>query len=439
MKRVFEKLKPVLLLLSMSLVSFGIVWVVNQFKKEPIDTEIQSNYEISKNLQAQVENVIDTSQPEKIGEVRIVNSNTNIQTTGEILGEENVSCGSAINIESQSICYRAQENEGLVDYQDGTRSGDKVSKESEIKLVSVTVPLELFSGMEVADSNRKITSETPTYKAAGEQVDDITANAELPPGNQIDTYKDSTEDKPFTTSYSVGRGTDTSADISEEGKIGVNSKLENQCDSEEYNNKSNVTPTKSNARSEFMLDTYRYPNEKKVEEEQLEVIEQCNESKDKFIAWDTDLKGCYDSLWSRAISFIQTFDDLFWNKCLIDEEECVSVEDIVIIMASPFGSDEACGETGVCTNSYMDRRNKIAQSPSADTSGKTYYTTDCGVIIEGKSYTVKCAWDMSHLYKELKVSEFDDIPNVESTPTPEEYNNFLQNNVKGKRNNPIPL
>ncbi len=434
MKSIIKKLKPIFLLLSMALVSFTIVSVVNQFKKSYAKTVIQHN-EISLNTISPSVTDLDTSEPNKIGTLQIINQKTSSEE-GEVLGQS-VSCGSAINIESQSICYRS--GAGTVDYQNGTRSGNQVSKDSEIKLVSVTVPLELFSGMEVADSNRKITSKTPTYKAAGEQIDDLTANSELPPRKQINKYKDSSEDQPFTTSYSVGHGSDASAEISEEGKIGVDSKLTNQCDSEIYNNKSNVTPTKSNARSEFMLDMYRYPNERKTEEIQDEVIEQCNETADKFITWDTTLKGCHDSLWSRAISFIQTFDDVFWNKCLLDQEECVSVEDIVIIMASPFGSDEACGENGVCTNSYMDRRNKIIQAPSADTSGKTYYTTECGVIIEGKSYTVKCAWDMTHLYKELKVSEFDDIPNVESTPSAEQYNNFLQNSVRGKRNNPIPL
>ena len=58
-------------------------------------------------------------------------------------------------------------------YEAGKVISQSLRKDSEIVLVSVTVPLELFSGMEVADSNRKITTETPTYKAAGEQIDDL--------------------------------------------------------------------------------------------------------------------------------------------------------------------------------------------------------------------------------------------------------------------------
>ena len=46
---------------------------------------------------------------------------------------------------------------------------------------------------------------------------------------------------------------------------------------------------------------------------------------------------------------------------------------------------------------------------------------------------------MSHLYRELEVSKYDDIPNVESTPTSGEYNEFLQTQVKGKRTEAIPL
>jgi len=75
----------------------------------------------------------------------------------------------------------------------------------------------------------------------------------------------------------------------------------------------------------------------------------------------------------------------------------------------------------------MNTRNKIALSPddSSSYSDKVYYTTACKVIIEGKIYTVKCAWDMSHLYKERKLSEYDDLPDVESTPSSEAYNEFL--------------
>ncbi len=428
MKKVIEKIKPILLLLGMSLMCVLMVFVVNQFKKEPEIKEVTAQEALA-NTQVQTES-LDTSKPE---EVKVSTQ----QAENKVLGETFSCGGNAVNIESEAVCV--QSGSGSVDYKWGKRTGTLVEKDSEIYLVSVTVPLELFSGMEVADSNRKITTETPTYKAAGEQIDDITANSQLPPKKQIDEYKPSDEDKPFTTDYSVEAQPGGERQVAEEGKVGVDKKLTNECDGEEYNNKSNVTPTKSNGRAELMYDTYRYPNEKKLQEQEKRTIESCEKNNDVFIEWETSFKGCHISLSRRIISYFKSIADDLWNECLFNQEGCVYAEDIVLIMASPFGPDDGCDESGACTNAYMNRRNNAVKPPSTTSSSKTYYTTDCTVKIDGRDFGVKCAWDMSHLYKELEVSKYDDIPNVESTPTPGEYNEFLQTQVKGKRTEAIPL
>ncbi len=429
MKGVPEKIKPIILLLSMSLVCIGMVFIVNQFKKEPEVKEIKAQEAA---VNGTVETIsIDTSKPE---EVRVSSK----QTDKEVLGQTFSCGGNAVHIASQSTCVR--DGSGTVDYKRNvTRTGTMVKKDAAIELISVTVPLELFSGMEVADSNRKITTETPTYKAAGEQIDDITANSQLPPRTQVDEYKPSDEDKPFTTDYSTGVKEGGGTEISDTGRVGVDKKLTNECDSEEYNNKSNVTPTKSNGRSELMYDTYRYPNEKKLQEQEQKTVESCNEGYNTFIEWDSTFDGCHISFGARFISFFKDIPDRLWDECLLNQEGCVDVKDIVLIMASPFGPDDGCDENGACTNAYMTRRNHAMQAPGSTSSGKTYYTTNCDVRIDGVVHTVKCAWDMSHLYKELEVSKYDDIPNIESTPTPGEYNEFLQTQVKGKRKEAIPL
>lgn len=425
MQNIINKLKPIFLLLSLTIVCIAFVLIINLFKKEPIKINIE-NKEALLVQYIKEDDSVNNLEPEKIGELVLLEKASTSQ--GSVLAASS-SCGNAIEILSETMCYKS--GSGSLDFETGLRTGTKVRKDSEIVLVSVTVPLELFSGMEVADSNRKITTETPTYKAAGEQIDDLSANVALPPRKQIDTYKDSSEDTPFTTDYSVGRGSSADAEISEEGKIGVNSKLPNQCEGEEYNNKSNVTPTKSNGRAELMVGQYRYPNEQ-VKPETVD-IQVCDESKDKFIEWDTSLKGCHTSIFTRVLAFFQTIGDAKWNDCLNDADSCFYAEDIVLIMASPFGSTKDCYENGVCTNAYMNKRNAIVTPPTTKASGKTYYTTPCEVAIEGKNFQVKCVWDMTHLYKELEVNKFDDAPNVESTPSPAAYNNFLQNEIKGRR------
>ena len=177
MKKVIEKIKPILLLLGMSLICVLIVFVVNQFKKEPEIKEVTAQEALA-NTQVQTESH-DTSKPE---EVKVSTQ----QAENKVLGETFSCGGNSVHIASESTCIR--NGSGPVDYKTGRRTGTLVRKDAKIELVSVTVPLELFSGMEVADSNRKITTDTPTYKAAGEQIDDITANSQLPPKKQIDEY-----------------------------------------------------------------------------------------------------------------------------------------------------------------------------------------------------------------------------------------------------------
>jgi len=437
MKKIFEKIKPILLLAGMSLVSFVSVWVVSKIRTVFNQDMVQEKqaYVLNEPRDSTVElETIDLSQPEKIEELEKEIAESGLSEE-EVLGSEKYRCeADSMEIESESVCYRNTTDN--IDYNERKKEGTVVNRESTVELVKVTVPLDLYSGMVVADSNRKITKETPTFKAAGEQVDETLADTLLPPGQKISTHRPWVAEEPFLTSYSMGFGTSYSdIKVSNEGEIGVNSKLPNDCDSEEYNNISNINPDKSNKISSFIRDAiYRYPKEKdKVKEEDL--IEVCDDT-DRFVKWTTDMVACTRS---TVIAWFKTIGDALWNKCEEDEGNCIFAEDIVVIMASPFGSEEECNEEGVCTNAYMKVRNDSATEPLNTDGNKFYYTTDCEAMIEGKSVIIQCAWDMSHLYKERKVNEFDDLPNLEDTPSENEYNDFLLNDVKGKRTVPVPL
>lgn len=432
MNTVLVKLKPIFLLLSMSLVSIGFVWVTNEVKGiEKSDLQegsITQPQQVANEIVEQQN--IDSSTPSEV-------SNKVEYVLGSTTTDPNNMCPSGtINISSDSVCSRNADS--AVDYTGGVRVGTRVSKSAQIILSAVTVPLELFSGMNVKDSNRLITLRTPTFKAAGEQFDSTSANVLLPPGTQIDEYKPWVEDKPFTTNYSLSfsQKLDTP---SEEGKIGVDTKLTNDC--EQCNNNSNVNPDKSNKVSEFMLDTtYRTPGEKETITGE-DAIESCNEEKDQFIPWESQYKGCYLSVIQSLVAIFQTFDDAFWNRCTASSEDdanCIYVEDIVVIMESPFGSDRDC-TNGTCTNAYMSTRNNSALEPSTNSSGKVYYTTPCRAIIAGADHSITCAWDMSHLFKERKLNELDDLPTIESTPSAGEYNDFLLDKVQGTRGSAVPL
>ena len=432
MERVMSKLKPVFLLIGMTLVSLLIIFVTDIFRKSP-EVYTPTNNEI---LQTQDQGIIttdtDTSTPSKVtvednfGVVLSASSGGNIDSCKNIVTK----------IDSQSVCER--DNSGEVDFYDSSKvipwPGDMVSKNATVYLTYVPVPLELFSGMDVKDSNRLISSENPTFKAAGEQIDETTVNVLLPPGTQIDEYKPWIEEEPFSMKYELGflQGAFQKSD---EGEIGIEEKLTNDC--EYCNNKSNPNPEKSNTFSELMLDkTYLYPGQKDKMIENAE-IEKCGKE-DRFEAWGTtDFQSCIASLPDIAISFISSISLKDWLDCFIDREKCMDPKEIMIIMSSPFGSEEVCKD-GICTNAYMNTRNSSSLPPSSS-KGKFYYTTECKAIIQGRPYTVNCAWDMSHLYKEKDFSGFDDLPKVESIPSDTEYNEFLKNEVKGDRKVAIPL
>jgi hypothetical protein len=445
MKKIFERIKPILVLAGMSLVSFVSVWIVNQIRTVFNGDMVQDTqaYVLTEPGDSSIEQeTIDLSQPVKIEELEkqlekeIEESG---MTEGEVLSEETYKCESDImKIESESVCVLDSTNS--VDYRNKEKNenGTIVNKESAVILTKVTVPLDLYSGMVVANSNRKITSDTPTFKAAGEQVDEVLADQYLPPGQKIKTHRPWDEDVPFATNYTMGFGTKeyNSSMISTEGEVGIQDKLENDCDSQEYNNSSNVNPDKSNNISSFIKDSvYTYPNQQEIEKK--EIIEVCNEDVDRFEKWETDMVACSSSTIKAKIITIK--DALWWKKCEEDENNCIIAENIVIIMESPFGSEEECDDEGVCTNAFMRVRNDSAAPPANTDGTKFYYLTDCEAVVETHKVIVQCAWDMSHIYKERKINEYDDLPNLEDTPTEDEYNEFLLYDVRGKRDTPVPL
>lgn len=443
-KQLNQKLKGILLLFCMTVVSVLTVFAVNYFKK---DTDFVSVDQVAKELNiventSEALNSIDTASVEKVVE----------RSQGLVLNattETSNQCKRAdVIIESYSVCARSGEPQ--MDYKPGVRSGQMVSRNSKIELVQVSVPLELFSGSEVKDSNRKLTSKTPIYKPAGEQFDEKLANVLLPPGQNIIEKTSPAQDTPFGSPYSTAFGQKVD-EKSQEGEVIVDEKIVNKC--EYCNNPSNVNPDKSNKISTVLKNTtQRYPNEINTIDSS-DAIEQCSDNA-TFEVWENKERlACVYGVVSRIINIVKDIASAEWNECtrpdMYDSEgnliprssDCIYVEDIIIMMNSPFGSDRECPD-GVCTNSFMNTRNKTAMSPEDSTaySDKVYYTTECLANVEGVIGPVKvrCAWDFSHLYKERKLAEFDDVPGLEETPTKQEYTNFLKNEAQ-RRSSEVPV
>lgn len=431
-----DKLKPIFLLLAMTITSLGIVFFVNQFKdtsKYVKPVESAQELRIVENSTALVNNS-DTTVAQRVSD----------DNQGIVLAGSTGSCREALKIQSYSVCERSTSDS--IDGAQGTRSGEMISREASIVLLEAPMPLELFAGSDVKDSNRKITSTTPVYKPAGEQIDEKIANNILPPGTQISDHKAWIANRPFSTIFSTifGRAGKTS----EEGEIVVDKTIKNNC--EECKNPSNVNPDKSNKISEFMNDSlYRAPGEKYTIKAS-DSIESCGQS-DKFMDWSNDeRKMCHMAPIASTIALIKTgITDGIWNKCrglgtdtngnpIPPGDECIFVEDIIVKIGSVFGSDKECAD-GVCTNKFMKTRNKIALSPTGSSgySDKVYAVVNCKVAVAGKPVTVKCAWDISHLFKERKFAEYDDLPNIETTPSTTVYEKFLSEEAGRRKDEPM--
>jgi len=445
MEKVINKIKPVFLLFGISFVAISTTWAVNQLRLSsnvfPSQEQVleESIYTIE---EVEAYTIEDTTVP---SEVKFEEKETEEDVLGVTGGVFICGGGDFTEIESTSTCQmeasvgiKYTEDMGAFEIGAGL-----VAVDADIVLAKVTVPLELLSGVEVADTNRQITSQTPTLKPAGEQISEKTANILLPPGQQIDEYKEWDSDKPFSFDY-ITAFFEKSDSPSEENKMGVETELKNKC--AEYDNASNVNPDKSNTISEFMYDSvYRYPGEKdNITEE--EVIEECSDS-DTYTQWSGEYNACRLNYVATKIQQVHRITDWYtllttFLKCKFadaNDPECIYPEDIVVIMESPFGSDKDCIEGTACTNAFMKRRAEVVLAPGSDLGGKQYYLTPCQAFVEGRAteVTISCAWDMSHLFKERKFNEYDDVPSIDSTPTDEEYKEFLREKVEGQRGEDI--
>jgi len=293
-----------------------------------------------------------------------------------------------------------------------------VSGDSEIKLTEVTVPVRLLSGIySVENSNRELTYRNPVYKPAGEQFNNKQILIKSTPGEGNAEMKKNIIDnavkkEAYSTKYVLSAGAKES-----DGDVLVNQYASNDCGSK-CNNDANSNPDKSNKAGEYFKNiNYRYPGQKDTgkSSNSITIDGICNNTSPAEI--DTDTKvGCL-SVWHAIIGAIGSiFPSSDWTNCSAGKEGCVNSEEIVVKMSPMFEG----------TNGFTTTRNKVAMDPGSSNSYKSVYVmTPCDILVGNKTAHVKCAWDMSYIFDERKVAEFDDVGKSE-TPTEVEYIKFLQ-------------
>ncbi len=358
-----------------------------------------------------------TSCPSDVVDNSYENSPVLIDMTGSDSSEmRNVlgamTCSVANNKYTASSACTIQSSKGTVSLKGW------VSSTASIDMTSITVPVRLLSGIfSVHDSNRKITMLNPVYKPAGEQFDDRQILVNTTPGEgsqsvQTNILNGAVQKKAYSVGYTISTEGDSS-----DGQAGISEYASNDC-GELCNNPSNSNPDKSNLTADSLKNYfYDVPGEVDAENDDMIQISGICEDIEQVDINDPSSTGCF-SFWKTLVG---TFGALFpssdWTSCDNDEEGCVRAEDIVVKMSPMFEE----------TNNFMTERNKTAMDPNTASNYKSYYiVTDCQANVAGKGVDVKCLWDMSYLFEELKAAEYDDAGKSD-TPSESQYVRFLQN------------
>ncbi|MDD2270456.1 MAG: hypothetical protein PHG60_02670 [Candidatus Dojkabacteria bacterium] len=313
--------------------------------------------------------------------------------------------------------------------------GELISRDASIRLVSVVVP-PLLSGSPTMDSSVKQIYKDEendkyhwTLKPAGEMVsENVVAGTVSYPGDtktkEILDKANENKTQPFALTYGVQAGENASGG----GKTDftVSEYHTNDC-IEDCDNSPNPTPEKYLKTSTILAQSKNYPTyyEKQVSEETDDSIGDCEESDSQFLTMDLKgeaSRGCTPSFKQVVLSFFKKIKNLFdAQSCTVGsevDEGCVSVSSIVIIMESPWGTKVDCRDNGQCTNEFNELRDGDFRYPGEGKNGNVYVVTDCDAYIEGSgTRTLKCAWDIDYIAKEVEFQASDNVPGEEYPDT----------------------
>jgi len=330
---------------------------------------------------------------------------------GSVLAATGSACGNALNKYAGTTACTIPGTEDKVSITGW------VNSQANVKIVSITVPIKLLSGIySVKDSNRELTYENPVYKPAGEQFNEKQILIRSTPGEGNEKMKESIVDgaiskKAYSTEYAV-----STKGAAEGDSVVIAKYATNDC-GEKCNNLDNSNPDKSNKASQmFNRVYYSYPGQKDkdVVSGDISIEGECDNVLPANI--DSAIPGCFSTGQFLLGLFGSVFPSSDWTNCGEGEEGCVNAEDIVLKI-SPMFKD---------TNRFTNTRNKTAMDPvSSSTYKSVYIMTPCRINVAGKPVNVKCAWDMSYIFEERQTAEFDDVGGSD-TPTHEEYVEFLK-------------
>lgn len=405
-KSILKFLKSIALLILLFGFWYGISKVSLLYKNITVKDSVEASETTEKSTNTTSDVVIEDLQEEdltavetyKSGEVEAASTSTE------------TACSEIFN-ELITIPVYLDNSGGDVDYKDGSPQGTYVSKNAKIEVAYVSVPSVLLAGSsQVKNSSKVIGIENADLKAAGDVFDyDYGAHLESP--DSLTDYKSTISAAVYKEKFGsevemayqddpeAGNGGGSVTDIN------VGTSKESICLACQD---SNYNPDISNIISTEANETLSVPGGQTV----------APQNNDTYLTVDMgeveDLpkaeEGCQRTPPSiRTVVELVTgaISNALFNKCnetdedgnLLYPDECVRVEDIVIRTNSFFGDFSSCQSDDKCVNTFMNRRILSAMDPvsASDFDNNFMVTTECGVNIEGKYYTVKCLWDMSYI------------------------------------------
>lgn len=415
----------------------------NKILVQNVAQEHQSN-EVEKDSNAPLAQQIDVD-PEEKPKAQVVETNFEYIDSGKtVLGQSDVAGCNPENLENcnakeiayQPVCAKADVDISTAgDGAIGTDTGNgvKVSKNAAIEIFKITSPLPILSGSEVIDTTAyAISKANPNFYSGVKLLrEGVVAAKYTTPGEDRGELADKvagadTED--FAVHAAIGGGT-FSGDPSKET---IFKELDSLCPEIQP---SDPNPDISNKTAEHITGVYDTPGN--VIKSRDYGPPECLE----ISGIDLPEADIYETCSSKRTAFGGVIDTVVqagkWAECLVNPEQCTTVEIVGILIDAPYGANHKC-EEGFCTDLFMDKSisSKLPPSeaalardpavPAEDPSVIPHFiTTPCKIRVvdnvRNGIYEVPCIWDLSPYKAVYDQQASIHEPGDPNFPTWEEY------------------
>ena len=445
--------KPILLLILLVGFSLVTVKIVTKFVIDEVEINTKMPQECEGcNSQKNNQLVEDISEDEIVyvkqeDTAKLPNSSEG----GLVKGVSSIDCDS-ISAEALIASMRktCSNGSGNVDFKDGTGNptgeGVVVTKDTEIKIVSIKYPLSLFLGQNTyQDSNKQIRKNSPEYRSNGQQIDVEYVTKTLSP-KESEKFSNSltkTEKVPFKVEAEVKLNSEGTIKSSNAGHYAIANLPHNPtcqvngepCKRELAISDFNVEKT-NNLAADPKYGGYLTIQAPGGDNYERKEETSCLVEDENYTFWD---KGLVESCPKGPMALIAAsvraiFTGKQWERCKVGEEvkgkteeaTCIDPKNIGIKMTAIFGDPYECTDD-LCANAMLtDRYRSILSPQEADgiqevstdpnKSLTKFVATDCTISIDGKNVPVLCLWDASVYLLNYQLQASTSAPNQDDFP-----------------------